>query len=383
MKTLKTPRSWRAVLFVLVAFLSAGALAAERVDPPEDEGYFLSLKQKGQLFWCGRMQDTAGRWYDVWICPGYSEPTSYACEHFGESGRQFHKYLEADKYKKLADSSAECYDWAFQDCIGNFVLRGVPKAWQRYLSKAAERRQRRVFGSALAYPWALVEGVSDTLFRATGGLCGMVLGSVAGTAVVPAWYGLDSGVAGTAILVGEGLVLPVSGYAWNTLISPPLALLGGPRPAPSRADGFWVRIVDEQGRRLKLDPEQVAAAVAWGVLMLTEVQPSLDRSQSIAKETEQKISGMRQDATREQLRLQDEAERRAAQFRDSVGRPAAPLAVLERHRDQITDALRQDGTLSQPDIQKIMELIRRYPPPLPPPLPKKAPPAARGGAVPP
>jgi hypothetical protein len=373
MKTVAMTRPWCSALLVLVALLSAGVLTAGPVDPPEDEGYFLSPKQKGQLIWWGRVQDDVGRWYDVWICPGYTVPTTYGWEHLKESGRQFHKYFEAKKYKDLSDNSMHCFEWAFRDCVGNFVLRGVPKAWDRYLKRAAERRQRRVFGSSLAYPWAVVEGASDTLFRGTGGLCGMLLGSAAGTTVVPAWYLLDSAAAGTAILVGQGLVLPVSGYAWNTLASPVLALAGGPRPAPSRADGFWVRIVDEQGRRrAKLDPEEVSAAVAWGVLMLTEVQPSLDQGESLAKETEQKISGMRQQATREQRRLQDEADRRAAQFRDSSGHPAAPLALIERYREQITEALRRDGTIPAQDIPKVMDLIRRYPPPLPPPAPQPA-----------
>ena len=368
METVAARRSWRLALLILVALLSAGVLTAGRVDPPEDEAYFLSLKQKGQLIWWGRLQDSVGRWYDVWICPGYAEPTAYAWEHLKESGRQFHKYIESKKYRKLAASSGHCYDWAFQDCIGNFVLRGVPKAWARYLNKAADRRQRRVFGSALATPWAVVEGVADTLVRTTGGVCGMALGATAGTTVVPAWYMLDSAVAGSAIFAGQGVALPVAGYAWNTLASPVLALVGGPRPAPSRADGFWVRVVDEEGRsRTRMAPEQVAAAVAWGVLMLTEVQPSFDCSDALAKETEQKVNSLRQESAREQQRLQEEADRRAAQFRDALGRPETPPAVLDRHRAQITDALRQDGKIPPQDIPRIMELIRRYPPPLPPP----------------
>jgi hypothetical protein len=368
MGTVPQARSWRPALLLLIALLSAGALSAAPSDPPEDEAYFLSLQQKGQLIWWGRVQDSVGRWYDVWICPGYAGPTAYGWEHLKASGRQFHKYIETKKYKKLAASSGHCYDWAFQDCIGNFVLRGVPKAWERYLNKAAERRQRRVFGSALATPWAVVEGVADTLFRTTGGLCGMTLGAVAGTTVVPAWYVLDSGVAGTAILAGQGLVLPVSGYAWNTLTSPVLALVGGPRPAPSRADGFWVRVVDDKGRsRNRLGPNEVAAAVTWGVLMLTEVQPALDRSDNLAKDTEEKVNALRQASTREQQRLQEEADRLAAQCREGLGHPAAPASLLERHREQLTDALRRDGKIAEADIPRILELIRRYPPPLPPP----------------
>lgn len=379
MKTVALLRSWRSALLVLVVLLGAGALAAAPADAPEDDAYFLSMKQKGQLVWWGRMQDAAGRWYDVWICPGYSPPVVYGWEHIEASGRQFHKYIEAKKYHDLAKSSKSCFDWAFQDCIGNFVLRGVPKAWTRYLNQAAERRQRRVFGAGLAYPWALLEGTFDTLLRVTFGPTGMVLGSAAGTTVVPAWYMLDSGVAGTAIFTAQGVVLPVLGCTWNTVASPVLAFVGGPRPAPSRADGFWVRIVDERGRgRTKLDPDELSAAVAWGVLLLTEVQPTLERSENVTKEAEQKINSLRQEATREQQRLQEEANRRAAQFRDSSGHPATSAAVVERYREQITEALRRDPKIAAADIAKIMDLIRRYPPPLPPP---PAPPAKPADAA--
>jgi hypothetical protein len=370
MKIAAASWSWRRALLALLVIFGAGALTAGAVDPAADEGYFLSLQQKGQLLWWGRVEDSAGRWYDVWICPGYVAPTTSARTYLVKSGRQFGEYFAAEKYKRLAEGSGRCFEWAFQDCIGRFVVRGVPEAWGRYMAQAEKRLQRRLFGSLLAYPWAVVQGVGDTLGRVTGGLGGMVLGAATGLTVVPAWYMLDSGVAGTAVFVGQGVALPVAGYAWNTLASPPLALLGGPRPAPSRADGFWVRLVDVQGRRrTELDPAQVSAAVAWGVLLLTEVQPSLEQSANIARETEQKISQIRQEAAAAQQRLQNEADRRAAQFRESSPDPAAPPPIPERQREQIAAALRLDGTIAAPDIPKIMDLIRRYPPPLPPPAP--------------
>lgn len=370
---------WSLVMLVLCGLLGFQASAAAPAGPPEDEAYFLSFRQKGQLIWQGCIQDSAGRWYDVWICPGYTEPTSYGWEHIQKSGRHFHRYLEAEKYKTLAERSGDCFTWAYKDCGRDFMVKGIPKAWSRYMNQAAARTQRREFGSILAYPWATMEGVFNTTVRLVGGLGGVTLGTASGALLVPVWHALDSGVAGTVVFVGQGVVLPVSGYAWNTLASPTLAMIGGPRPAPSRADGFWVRLLDEQGRdRAGLRPEELSAAVAWGVLLLTEVQPGLDRGDALKQETDQKIAALRQELAREQQRLRDDADRRAAQFREEAGHPAAPPALLKRYAEQIAQALRRDPTLSEPDVRKILELIQRYPPPLPPPPPAKTDPVRRG-----
>jgi len=376
-------RCWSLAILAALAFLTAGHLsAAAGPEAPGDEGYFLTAMQKGQLIWWGRIRDSAGRWYDVWICPGYTGPASYAWEHVRKSGEHFHRYVEPAKYRSLAEHSGDCFEWAFQDCIRDFVVEGVPAAWGRYMDHAAERTRRRVFGSIVSYPWAVMEGVFDTTFRVTGGLCGMLLGTTTGATIVPVWNAFDSGVAGTAVFVSQGIVLPVCGWAWNTVASPVLATVGGPQPAPSRVDGFWVRRVDASGRaRTELSSGELSAAVAWGVLMLTEVQPSLERSAALAKETEAKIAALRQDMTREQQRLRDEADRRASQLRDASDHPVTSPATLNRHAGQIEKALNKDGRISPDDVRTIMELLRRYPPPLPPPPPaglEKTDPVRRG-----
>jgi hypothetical protein len=247
------------------------------------------------------------------------------------------------------------------------------------MDNAAAWTRRRVFGSILAYPWATMEGIFDTTFRVTGGLVGLVGGTATGVAVVPTWHALDSGVAGTAVFIGQGIVLPVAGCTWNTVASPVLAMVGGPRPAPSRADGFSVRLVDDQGRvRTRLTKEELAAAVAWGVLMLTEVQPSLARSEALTRETEQKIAALREEMAREQQHLREEADRRAAQLREDAGHPVASPATVSRHAAQIQEAIREDSTISGDDARRIMDLLRRYPPPLPAPAPEKTDPVRRG-----
>lgn len=394
MRTAGTDRlNWLALALAVAGLLPLRMAAAEtptaasEAAAADDEtGYFLSLRQKGQLIGKGRIQDAAGRWYDVWICPGYADPSRYAWEHIRKSGRHFAEYGKPDKYRKAGRQSKDALKWGFDDCINDFVIEGVPKAWRRYMDTAAERTRRRVFGSVVAYPWATMEGIFNTTFRTVGGLGGMLVGTTAGLVCVPVWNALDSGVAGTGVFVAQGVAVPVSGYTWNTLISPPLALVGGPQPSPGRADGFWVRVVDPRGRpRDRLCDGELSAVVAWGVLLLTEVQPYLDRAQALAKDTGEKVAALQQEASREQRRLTDEAGRRAAQFRDAAGPEAVPLALKGGVADQVASALRRDASISEDDVQKILRLLNQYPPavvsPPAPTLRPKTDPLRRGTEI--
>lgn len=204
-----------------------------------DDGYFLSMHQKGQLISYGRIQDDKGIWYDIWLCPGYVPPTRYAWENIKASGSDFAEYAGEVKYKKLGSQSKSCLSWAFKDCLHGFIIKGSPKAWKEYFSTAGERTHKRLFGWWLAYPWALFESVVDTTFRTVVGTVGSASGLTTALAIVPSYHALDSAVCGVWHLGVQGTIIPVVGITWNTVITPPMAILGQ-KPAPERVDGFWV-----------------------------------------------------------------------------------------------------------------------------------------------
>lgn len=238
-----------ALLIFVCLMLPVHALAAD------DEGYFLSLRQKGQLIWDGRIQDEQGDWYDVWIVPGYVPPTRLAREGLRDTGAAFGEYFAAEKYRDLADDSGDAYRWAFKDVLYEFTLKGTPRAWEKHFSAARERTGRRVFGWWFAYPWAFFSSVADNVFRLPLGLAGTALGTAWGTAVVPTWHLSNSTLKGLWYASTEVVLVPVAGYAWNTAIAPPLSLLGQ-RPAPARVDGFWVRRLTNEELLLTLAADE-------------------------------------------------------------------------------------------------------------------------------
>lgn len=350
-------RVWGALCSVFI-LASVGSAATE------DPGYFLSWKQKKELIGLGCMQDSAGVWYDVWICPGYVKPAQSAGEHFEEAGGNFHEYLEADKYRSLKKGSRACFEWAFKDCGADFIIEGIPRAWNRYFSVAHERTQRRVFGWWLAYPWALMESTADMAFRGVVGSSGVAAGVACGTAVVPAYHALDSAVAGTWNLGAGTVVLPACAMTWNTVVSPPLALVGQ-KPATSRVDGFWVTMVDSVPR--KLSEDEITQLGKLGQQLLAEAGPYEQRMTEInagARENEgrirQELQNARSDADRKRRELNEE---KLAHIR-LVVEQSDPSVIPEYSAGDVSDnsgdirRYLQAQNVPDADIWKIISLLK-------------------------
>lgn len=85
---------------LLVASLLCGIVAGVTVAELEpsnasavESGYFLTMAQKGQLIWRGRIQDAQGDWYDVWIVPGYVDPGRRTTRYVKRAGSDFAEYI--------------------------------------------------------------------------------------------------------------------------------------------------------------------------------------------------------------------------------------------------------------------------------------------------
>ncbi len=353
----------------ILALLLLPTLAAWADDP----GYFLSWQQKKQLMALGRIQDSSGTWYDVWICPGYAPPARYAKDHFFAAGRNFHEYVEANKYHALKEGSTSCFTWALKECGLGFTVKGIPRAWGRHFSVAHERTQRRVFGWWLAYPWALMEASVETAFRGALGAAGTAGGIGSGLAVVPAFHALDSAVAGTWNLGVNTLALPAVGLAWNTAVAPPLALVGQ-KPAESRVDGFWVTVV-ESGRTPG-DRRPTAAELdllaQWGALLLRETQSFAQERQEIDRqeraeqaEYRRAMEAARQAADDRRARLHDQE---GEKIREVAATNEWARAVAQEHPDlrydmrwhqDLAQRLRRQG-LSEMEVEQTLEILRTH-----------------------
>ncbi|MEI6970315.1 MAG: hypothetical protein WCL44_02255 [bacterium] len=283
---------------LLLAIAMAGGLAGCATMPPgqagtskPDSGYFLSLRQKGQLIWTGRIEDAQGVWYDVWIVPGYAPPARRTGTYLQRTVSDFAEYFQARKYHDLADDSGDVLEWAYDDCLTDFTVKGVPRAWKRYWSTANQRTRQRVFGWWLAYPWALLESTADTVVRIPAGLAGTAIGTICGITVVPGYHAVNSAAAGTWHFAVDAVLVPTVACTWNTLVSPPLALVGQ-KPAPSRADGFWLKQLGENelhASSAALTPitsKDVEALAAWGRLLVTVSQPFEDRRRVLREQAQ-------------------------------------------------------------------------------------------------
>ncbi len=353
---------------ILTVFLTSACFA--RADDP---GYFLSWKQKKQLTCLGRIQDAAGTWYDVWICPGYAPPGRYAKDHFFAAGRNFREYFEANKYHMLKKGSSACFDWALQECGLGFTVKGIPRAWGRHFSVATERTERRVFGWWLAYPWALMEASVETAFRGALGAAGTAGGIASGLAVVPAWHALDSAVAGTWNLGVNTIALPAVGIAWNTAVAPPLALVGQ-KPAESRVDGFWVTVV-ESGRTPGTRPPTAAELdllAKWGALLVRETESLEKERREIDRQERTQQAEYRRAMEKASERAREKRQRVHDEESEKIREVAATnewaRTVAQEHPDlrydwrrdrELPQRLRRLG-LSEKEVQRAQEILRTH-----------------------
>lgn len=266
---------------VFCAFITCSAFAGE-------DGYFLSFSQKGELISSGRIKGDDGRIYDIRICPGYKYPVRYGWNNLKQAGGNLGEYFSSEKYSDMIDASGDCLEWAFDDCMYDFAIKGSGKAWKKNFSRAHDRVEKRVFGWWMAYPWAFMKSTVDNVVRIPLGFVGCAAGTAAGTAVVPAYFMTDSMIKAGWNGGVEGLLIPVSGVAWNTVISPPMAI-AGQKPAESRVDGFWVRIVPESYTPGKeLNSREVFQLAELGLILRVDQKVVDEKREALNKENRER-----------------------------------------------------------------------------------------------
>jgi len=346
-----------------------------------DEGYFLSWEQKGQLIGSGQIQDGNGIWYDVWIVPGYEQSTEDFLNYLKTTGSDFGEYFGSKKYSDLADNSWEMFEFGYDDCLYDFTIKGLPKAWGKYWSRAEERTSKRVFGWWFAYPWALMESLVDPVVRIPLGLGGTALGTVLGTVVVPGYYALDSAVAGTWHLTMDTTLFPTVACTWNTVIAPPMALLGQ-KPAPSRVDGFWVKEIGQQsGPEVKgpILPEDIEALAIWGRMLFDASHPFEVQLQALRKKTQSEHDLINQKSQEAETELQNLTQQAIG---DLMADPhqQKPLDYLRsrsfdskrtsKAAEELRHYLNNQKELTPAEVNRILSLLKQY---APASLPKKKP----------
>ncbi|MBI2440385.1 MAG: hypothetical protein HYV35_03335 [Lentisphaerae bacterium] len=372
----------KGVMLLLVVTMSAGlsgfaTTTSDQVgSKTSDLGYFLSLKQKGQLICRGRIQDAQGIWYDVWIVPGYVQPAQRAKTYLQRAGREIANYARPKLYHELIGVSGLIFNWAYDDCLTDFTIKGVPRAWKRYWSAANRRTSQRVFGWWLAYPWAFLESTVDTVVRIPAGLSGTVLGTALGGAVVPAYYVVYPTAVGTWFFAVDTVILPISACTWNTIITPPLAMVGQ-KPTPSRVDGFWVRQLGAERAQAASQPEppisskDIEALAGWGRLLLTTSQPYEDQRQTLRKQTQAEHEAINRKLHQAEKDLRSKEEDAVRAMAPDPSQQQTIDYLRSRNFDSrrtsqaagdVRRYLENRKNLSPVEVNRIMHLLACYPP---------------------
>lgn len=372
----------RMVTTVLLAVAVVGGLSGCATMPPgqrdsnmADSGYFLSLKQKGQLIGSGRIQDKQGCWYDVWIVPGYVDPAQRSKKYLQRTGSDFAEYVQPEKYRDLAEASGSAFVWAYDDWLVDFTVKGLPRAWDCYWSAANRRTRQRTFGWWLAYPWAFLESTVDTAVRVPVGLAGTALCTVGGVAIVPGYYALNSAAKGTWHFGVDAVLFPAVACTWNTVVAPPMAMVGQ-KPSPARVDGFWVRQLGKTDVRAisaaetPVTPKDVEALAVWGCLLLTASQPYEDRRQDLRKQTQAEHEAINRKAQQAKADIQN-AEKEAVRAMVDDPLPQETLDYLRsrsfdpKRTSQAAGDVRRylevEKKLSLGEINRILILLDHYP----------------------
>lgn len=358
----------------VVVFLLACKVVAEE----NDQGYFLSFSQKMELIGRGEITDSKQNVYDVWLCPGYVYPTEFARDEGWIKGTEaFGEYFQAKKYRDLADRSGDCFEFAWEDCIEDGLIEGLPQAWSKYFSQASERVEKRVFGWFMAYPTAFVQAFGDNIFRIPITITGCVFGTTAGAVAVPGYYALNSGIEGTGRYLVPGTLVPLSGYTFNTLISPPLSLLGQ-RPDESRVDDFWVTMTPAEkvaARKLQSVPltdEEMASYAEWIQATRNQLEPFDKQSETLKadyqvkyRELQNKLHNLTNSHQRELLQIE---KNRQTTYDKLLGNPIAdkekinPFRIIDREQ-QFREYLTKKGLTSR-EIDDMIRTIdkRQYRP---------------------
>lgn len=356
-----------ALLIVSVLPLIAGCATTGPRPADSDPGYFLSMRQKGQLIGKGQIEDSAGRWYDVWIVPGYVQPARRVRTYVRETGSDLAEYVQPEKYRSIAKHSKNAFVWAFDDCLLDFTIKGVPRCWKRNFADARNRTGRRVFGWWFAYPWAVLESTVESAARVVFGGAGTALGTAWGVAVVPGYYTVNSAAKGAWHLGVDALLFPAIGITWNTAIAPPLALVGQ-KPSPSRVDGFWVtqltqnEIKQAGARSEPISRDEINELARWGRALLRETETYESRRKELRAKTQEEIQEIRKSEGAAMRAITVDEEKHVA------GLPAPPPGVagldMRRMRELwplLKKELEGGGGLTAEEMNRIRALLVQYP----------------------
>ena len=326
------------------------------------DDYFLTMSQKQELVVRGQLHDEQQRLYDIWIVPGYAVPLRHIKQGWQSAGESLADYSKPRLYSDMKKYSNNTWRYGSKDILKKYTFKGTNQAWASGMQTASRRTQQRVFGWWLAYPWGIFEATTESALRLVTGIPVGVAVSASAYSVVPAITMVWPLVESVGYAAIEGTAYPVIASAWNTAVAPPLAVLGQ-QPAPQRADGFWMKQVD--------DPNLQALAevvIKWQRQLAlnnpnNETIATKDKKAQI-QQLYQKIRALEQQVQLDEQQQQSQqinqlllnAQQQKPQLEAELQSKDLSLAMLARNRQAIKVKM-SVLNLSFEDVDKLLDVL--------------------------
>ena len=254
--------SFLLLLSVLLKSTHAGA---------ENEPYFLSLKQKGQLFSQGALQDGSGQWYNIYLIPGFKKSAADSRGFFKLANSSVSLYWDKDYYGKARVAIDNYGQYMFdgsKSLFFDFTLAGTSRRWKKNMSSAERVFKKRSFGYWFSYPWYITYALVDNAVRIPGGTAisfiGVLLSYPVAYTAGPVVTAVSPGV-GYVGAGGVGVLSFTGNASWTALAGVPLSLFGQ-RPSPERSDGWWVKKISPPNYQ-EVSSSDINGLYDWGVLV--------------------------------------------------------------------------------------------------------------------
>ena len=212
------------------------------------------------------------------------------------------------------------------------------------------------------------------MVRLPTGLGGALLGAGAGTVIVPGYCLFRPGGRGLYQGVVHGVAAPACGYAWNTVVSPPLALVGrAPKTGRETAPGSEPS-ADRSGTRdaeaaLTLGDVELEHLATWALCMVKELMPYAEQRESVSRDREDRIRRINREAdVRTKALYQAERDHyedlvRSPAHRDLLRRLGQGEFTPERltQHEQELDRILKGRGLDRAQRRNAIRLLHRYP----------------------
>jgi hypothetical protein len=335
---------------ISLIFLSTASYAGD---------YFLTLPQKKELILAGQMHDEQQRLYDVWIVTGYVQPAKHIKQGWQKAGESLKDYGHPMLYNDIDKYSNNTWHYGTQDILQQYTFEDSSKAWQTSMATAKKRTQQRVFGWWLAYPWGVFEASVESVLRVATGLPVGVAVAASAYTVVPVITFVWPSVESVGYATIEGTAYPLVASAWNTVIAPPLAFLGQ-QPAPERADGFWMKQVDDPSLQAVADvmrdwQQQLLASQTPIALSKAQIQLKNLREQVQLLEQQLQVEEAQQKQQRVEALL-TQAQLQKTQLAASLASKGLSLEMVARNRQALKLKLSDLG-LSYENLDKLLDVL--------------------------